>query len=147
MLAALYLVIYPIALQPAWEYLYAAVFILCGMIFYLPFVYYKKKVSLIGKSMSGFVTHKVKVEVRLLNRLNPAQLPCSHPQSQWASNPRFVFLVSSSQSISWCHNHFFKYSMSSNNCCQQWLHSAAMFFGAVLPRCLISDVNVIAFRF
>uniref|UniRef100_H2YIK4 b(0,+)-type amino acid transporter 1 n=1 Tax=Ciona savignyi TaxID=51511 RepID=H2YIK4_CIOSA len=40
-LIALYLVIYPIVSQPAWEYLYAALFIASGILFYIPFIHLK----------------------------------------------------------------------------------------------------------
>ncbi|XP_076802749.1 b(0,+)-type amino acid transporter 1-like isoform X1 [Clavelina lepadiformis] len=38
-LIALYLIIFPIASQPAWEYMYATLFILSGLLFYIPFVH------------------------------------------------------------------------------------------------------------
>ncbi|XP_006816949.1 b(0,+)-type amino acid transporter 1-like [Saccoglossus kowalevskii] len=40
-LASIYLVIAPIIDEPALEYLYATIFIFAGLIFYIPFVYYK----------------------------------------------------------------------------------------------------------
>ncbi|XP_078484104.1 b(0,+)-type amino acid transporter 1-like isoform X2 [Ciona intestinalis] len=39
-LVALYLIIYPIVSQPAWEYLYATLFIASGILFYVPFIHY-----------------------------------------------------------------------------------------------------------
>nr|XP_039248246.1 b(0,+)-type amino acid transporter 1-like [Styela clava] len=41
---ATFLVFYPIVSNPAWEYFYAALFIVSGLIFYFPFIYYKVKV-------------------------------------------------------------------------------------------------------
>ncbi|XP_017771323.1 PREDICTED: b(0,+)-type amino acid transporter 1-like [Nicrophorus vespilloides] len=41
---SIYLVIGPIIDQPTIEYLYAALFILGGMVFYVPFVHYKVRI-------------------------------------------------------------------------------------------------------
>lgn len=40
-IAALYLVFFPIISNPVIEYLYATIFILSGLFFYFPFVRYK----------------------------------------------------------------------------------------------------------
>ncbi|XP_063951447.1 b(0,+)-type amino acid transporter 1-like isoform X2 [Lytechinus pictus] len=45
LIAAVYLVIAPIIDEPALQYLYAFLFILSGLILYLPFVYYKKELG------------------------------------------------------------------------------------------------------
>eukprot|EP00057_Strongylocentrotus_purpuratus_P025154 XP_011679628.1 PREDICTED: b(0,+)-type amino acid transporter 1 isoform X2 [Strongylocentrotus purpuratus] len=45
LIAAVYLVIAPIIEEPALEFLYAFLFILSGLIFYLPFVFYKKELG------------------------------------------------------------------------------------------------------
>ena len=44
-----YLIIGPIIDKPTIEYLYAALFILGGMIFYVPFVHYKMRIPFMGK--------------------------------------------------------------------------------------------------
>ncbi|CAL8135455.1 unnamed protein product [Orchesella dallaii] len=41
LIASTYLVIAPIIDEPRWEYLYATMFIVAGLIFYIPFVHYK----------------------------------------------------------------------------------------------------------
>lgn len=43
-----YLVISPIVMNPQWEYVYASVFILSGILFYLPFVHFKWRPSITG---------------------------------------------------------------------------------------------------
>ncbi|XP_072169482.1 b(0,+)-type amino acid transporter 1-like [Diadema setosum] len=45
LIASIYLIIAPIIEEPALEFLYAFLFILSGLIFYIPFVYYKKELS------------------------------------------------------------------------------------------------------
>ena len=47
---SIYLVIGPIIDKPTIEYLYATMFILGGMVFYVPFVHYKLRVPLMGKT-------------------------------------------------------------------------------------------------
>jgi L-type amino acid transporter 9 len=42
-IAALYLIFFPIISNPVLEYLYATIFILSGLLFYVPFVHYKYK--------------------------------------------------------------------------------------------------------
>ncbi len=42
LIVSLYLVVAPIIDEPQIEFLYAAIFILTGLIFYIPFVHYKK---------------------------------------------------------------------------------------------------------
>ncbi len=42
------LVVAPIAVEPQVQYFYALLFIFAGLIFYVPFVYYKKMVPGIG---------------------------------------------------------------------------------------------------
>ncbi|CAK9294978.1 unnamed protein product, partial [Gordionus sp. m RMFG-2023] len=49
LLVAVYLVIAPIIRDPAIEYLYATLFILCGLLLYIPFVYLKLHLSCIDK--------------------------------------------------------------------------------------------------
>ena len=49
MLVSAYLVIGPIASDPQIQYLYALAFILAGLVFYVPFVYYKKVFPGMGK--------------------------------------------------------------------------------------------------
>lgn len=44
-----YLIIGPIVDKPTIEYLYAAMFILGGMIFYVPFVHYKLRIPFMGE--------------------------------------------------------------------------------------------------
>ena len=48
MIVSVYLVIGPIASNPQIQYVYALLFILAGLIFYVPFVYYKKVLPGIG---------------------------------------------------------------------------------------------------
>lgn len=49
LLISFYLIIGPIVDKPTIEYLYAALFILSGMIFYVPFVHYKCRIPFMGK--------------------------------------------------------------------------------------------------
>ena len=44
LLVSIYLIIGPIVDKPTIEYLYAAMFILSGMVFYVPFVHYKVRI-------------------------------------------------------------------------------------------------------
>lgn len=46
---SIYLIIAPIIDNPTIEYLYAALFILGGMVFYVPFVHYQIKTPFMGK--------------------------------------------------------------------------------------------------
>lgn len=46
---SVYLIIGPIIDKPTIEYLYATLFILGGMVFYVPFVHYKIRVPFMGK--------------------------------------------------------------------------------------------------
>lgn len=50
LLISIYLVIGPIIDKPTIEYLYAALFILSGMVFYVPFVHYKLRIPFMGKA-------------------------------------------------------------------------------------------------
>lgn len=52
---SIYLVIAPIIDKPTIEYLYAAMFILGGMIFYVPFVHYKLRIPFMGISLSKYL--------------------------------------------------------------------------------------------
>ncbi|XP_031339644.1 b(0,+)-type amino acid transporter 1 isoform X1 [Photinus pyralis] len=54
---SIYLIIGPIIDQPTIEYLYAAMFILGGMVFYVPFVHYKVRIPLMG--ISNHFIHEV----------------------------------------------------------------------------------------
>uniref|UniRef100_T1J7A2 b(0,+)-type amino acid transporter 1 n=1 Tax=Strigamia maritima TaxID=126957 RepID=T1J7A2_STRMM len=49
LIASIYLVIAPIVDNPQVEYLYATLFIFAGLIFYIPFVYYKLELSIMNK--------------------------------------------------------------------------------------------------
>ncbi len=49
LIASAYLVIAPIIDKPEWEYLYATMFIVAGLIFYIPFVQYKLTIKFMGK--------------------------------------------------------------------------------------------------
>lgn len=49
LVVSVYLIIGPIVDKPTIEYLYAAMFILGGMIFYVPFVHYKVRIPFMGK--------------------------------------------------------------------------------------------------
>lgn len=49
LVVSIYLVVGPIVDKPTIEYLYAASFILSGMIFYVPFVHYKMHIPFMGK--------------------------------------------------------------------------------------------------
>ncbi|KAF5301585.1 hypothetical protein FQR65_LT08890 [Abscondita terminalis] len=49
LIVSIYLIIGPIVDQPTVEYLYAAMFILGGMVFYVPFVHYKVRIPFMGK--------------------------------------------------------------------------------------------------
>lgn len=49
LIISIYLVIGPIIDSPKFEYLYATLFILAGLVFYFPFVYFKKSVPGMGK--------------------------------------------------------------------------------------------------
>lgn len=49
LLISIYLVIGPIIDKPTIEYLYATMFILGGMVFYVPFVHYKVRIPFMGK--------------------------------------------------------------------------------------------------
>lgn len=49
---SIYLIIGPIVENPTIEYFYAAIFILSGMVFYIPFVHYKMKIPFMGKCSS-----------------------------------------------------------------------------------------------
>jgi len=42
-LVAIFLVLFPIISEPAWEFLYAFMFIMSGLLFYVPIVHYQKK--------------------------------------------------------------------------------------------------------
>lgn len=46
---SVYLIIGPILDKPTIEYLYATLFILGGMVFYVPFVHYKLRIPFMGK--------------------------------------------------------------------------------------------------
>lgn len=46
---SIYLIIAPIMDNPTIEYFYAAMFILSGMMFYVPFVHYQIKIPFMGK--------------------------------------------------------------------------------------------------
>ena len=48
LLVSLFLVIAPIADKPQVEFLYAGLFIVAGLIFYVPFVYYQKELPGMG---------------------------------------------------------------------------------------------------
>ena len=48
-LVSLYLIIAPIVEDPTIEFLYAAIFVLGGLVFYVPFVYFKLQMPFIGK--------------------------------------------------------------------------------------------------
>ena len=49
LIASAYLVVAPIIEEPTLEFLYAFLFILSGLIFYLPFVFYKKELGCMSK--------------------------------------------------------------------------------------------------
>ena len=49
LVVSVYLVIAPLVQDPAIEYLIVAISILAGLILYIPFVHYKKRLKLIGK--------------------------------------------------------------------------------------------------
>ena len=49
LIASIWLVVAPIVDQPRIEFLYAFLFIVGGLIFYIPFVYYKIKIPGVGK--------------------------------------------------------------------------------------------------
>lgn len=49
LLTSLFLVIAPIAQDPRWEYLYATLFMISGLIFYVPFVHFKIHLDCIDK--------------------------------------------------------------------------------------------------
>lgn len=49
LIASAYLVVAPIIDKPEWEYLYATLFIVAGLIFYIPFVQYKLTIKFMGK--------------------------------------------------------------------------------------------------
>lgn len=49
LLASVYLVLGPIIDKPQVEYLYAILFIVAGLIFYFPFVYFKLSIKFMGK--------------------------------------------------------------------------------------------------
>lgn len=49
MLVSAYLVVGPIVAAPQIQYLFALIFIFAGLIFYVPFVYYKKVLPGMGK--------------------------------------------------------------------------------------------------
>lgn len=51
MIVSIYLVIGPIISDPQMAYFYALIFILAGLIFYIPFVYYKKVFPGMGKKI------------------------------------------------------------------------------------------------
>jgi len=53
LLISIYLVFAPIIDQPEMAYLYALLFILAGLIFYVPFVHYRKEIPGMGKC-SGY---------------------------------------------------------------------------------------------
>lgn len=52
---SIYLVVAPIVENPTIEYLYAATFILTGMIFYIPFVHYGYHLRCLGKTLKNFI--------------------------------------------------------------------------------------------
>ena len=54
LLISMYLVISPIIEKPQIEYLYATLFILGGMIFYVPFVYYGVQIKHLGLTQTSF---------------------------------------------------------------------------------------------
>ena len=45
---SLYLVVIPIALNPHIEFLYAILFVLSGMVFYIPFISYRLRLTFLG---------------------------------------------------------------------------------------------------
>ncbi|XP_032833285.1 B(0,+)-type amino acid transporter 1 isoform X3 [Petromyzon marinus] len=67
MVVSVYLVFAPIIDLPEWEYLYCAIFILGGLIFYLPFVHFKLKI--------GFISTLTKHMQLLLEVSPPEQSP------------------------------------------------------------------------
>ena len=52
---SLYLIVAPIIEKPQIEYLYAALFIIGGLIFYFPFVYYGYHSRIMGKHYEKFL--------------------------------------------------------------------------------------------
>jgi L-type amino acid transporter 9 len=50
LLISIYLVIAPIVNQPQMEFLYAFIFLVAGLIFYGPFVYFKVRIPGVGES-------------------------------------------------------------------------------------------------
>jgi len=52
LLASVYLVLGPIIDEPRMEYLYATLFIVAGLLFYIPFVHYKLTIKFMGKNFA-----------------------------------------------------------------------------------------------
>ena len=52
LIVSVYLVIAPLVQDPAIEYLVVAMSILAGLIFYVPFVHYRKRLKIIGEYIS-----------------------------------------------------------------------------------------------
>ena len=57
LIASIWLVVAPIVDQPRIEFLYAFLFIVGGLIFYIPFVYYKIKIPGVCKRNIAFVNN------------------------------------------------------------------------------------------
>lgn len=53
-IVAAYLVVAPIIMNPQMEYVYATIFILSGILFYVPFVHFKCRPAFAGKFNLGF---------------------------------------------------------------------------------------------
>ncbi|XP_065569943.1 b(0,+)-type amino acid transporter 1-like [Artemia franciscana] len=60
LIVSVYLVVAPIVEDPQIEYLYATMFILAGLIFYIPFIYYKVPVKCMGP-VTAFLQYLLEV--------------------------------------------------------------------------------------
>lgn len=58
MVVSAILVVAPIVAAPQVQYFYVLLFILAGLIFYVPFVYYKKRVPGMGEIYLVIMTHR-----------------------------------------------------------------------------------------
>ncbi|CAN0371246.1 unnamed protein product [Lampetra fluviatilis] len=73
MVVSVYLVFAPIIDLPEWEYLYCAIFILGGLIFYLPFVHFKLKIGFICEFGAGRVRATLTKHMQLLLEVSPPE--------------------------------------------------------------------------